>query len=86
MTFNHKFHKFQAKDKITLNGKLFEWESTIVHRKDPNQLHLFRKPNFRIRPGTPLTIIGLAKRHCYTVIADGHPTRHLYHEQFLERL
>ena len=77
---------FHPGDRVTLNGKLFEWESTVVHRKDPRQLHLFRKPTFRVRPGVPLTVLKATKDHCYVVVADGHPTQHRYHEQFLEPL
>jgi len=77
---------FNSGDRVTLNDKLFEWESTVVHRKDPRQLHLFRKPTFRVRPGVPLTVLKATKDHCYVVVADGHPTQHRYHEQFLEPL
>lgn len=77
---------FQTGETVTLNDKLFAWEATVVRKKDPNQLHLFRKPTFRIRPGMPLTILGRFKGSCYTVVAEGYPTRHRYHEDFLERV
>ncbi len=77
---------FVPGDRVTLNGKLFEWESTVIHKKDPRQLHLFKKPTFRVRPSVPLTVLKATENHCYVVVAYGHPTRHRYHEQFLEPL
>ena len=83
---------FKRGDRVTLNQKFFTWNGDGFYRGKRAQMDLFefKKGEFRRvwKLGVTATVVGFSRIYapCLWLRADNHPTRALFHPDFLMHL